>query len=55
LPDRAFIYNWRTNNPALDRTGKDKIISHLADRPVMTGVKARRGLSCVEGVIAVFI
>jgi hypothetical protein len=55
LPDRAFIDNWRTNNPALDRTGKDMISSHPADRPVKTGVTARRGLSCPEGVIAVFI
>lgn len=32
LPDRAFISNWRTNNPALDRTEMDKISRHLAGR-----------------------
>jgi hypothetical protein len=41
LPDRAFIYNWRTNNPMLDRTEMDKISSHLADRPLKTGVMGR--------------
>jgi hypothetical protein len=55
LPDRAFIYNWRTNNPTLDRTETDKISCHLADRPLKAGVTGWWGLSCVEAMIPVFI